>query len=69
MLSGYKTYGVVGLYLACLAAEKALGWDVPGFDAGPNWLNDVFVAAGVGTIRAGIATSTKSAVRKTLGLD
>lgn len=69
MLSGYKTYAVVALYVACILAEKVLGVDVPGFEAGPDWLNDLLMAAGVGTMRAGIATSASRAVARALGLD
>lgn len=54
-LSGYKTYVIVGLFVACVLAEKFAGFDIPGFDAGSNWLETVMAALGLGALRAGVA--------------
>lgn len=62
--SGYKTYMVVGAYLLCIAIEVGLGYDIPGFTAGDDWLGDLFTALGLGTLRAGVA---KAAVGKIFG--
>lgn len=54
-LAGYKTYGIVVLFLVLVAAEKLLGWDVPGFEVGDDWLTVVMAALGLGSLRLGIA--------------
>jgi hypothetical protein len=53
-LQGKKTFLIVGLFLACVVAEKFLGVDVPYFAIGDDWLNQVAVMLGFGTVRAGI---------------
>lgn len=54
-LSGYKTYIIVALFVLCVVLERFLGFDIPGFDAGDNWLELVMAMLGLGTLRAGIA--------------
>lgn len=56
-LKGKKTYGIVAIFLLCVAAEKLFGWDVPGFDVGNDWLQLTLAMLGFGTLRAGIAES------------
>lgn len=58
-LNGKKTYIIVGLYLLCLAAEKALGFDIPGFDAGEDWVGTTLAVLGLGTLRAGVKADLK----------
>ena len=55
MLSGYKTYIVAALLLGCVASEKLLGLDIPGFEAGDDWLLLVLNAIGLGALRSGLA--------------
>lgn len=55
MVDGYKTYLLVALFVVMVAVEKGLGWDVPGFEVGDDWLAMVMGALGLGTLRAGIA--------------
>jgi len=50
-IDGLKTHGVVAVYLLCIALEKGAGADVPGFEAGQDWLNEVWVALGVSGLR------------------
>ena len=54
-LSGYKTYVIAGLFIACVLAEKFAGFDIPGFNAGADWLETVLAALGLGALRAGLA--------------
>lgn len=54
-LSGKKTYIVVALFLACIGAEVGLGFDIPGFDPGTDWLAQVMGMLGIGALRAGVA--------------
>lgn len=42
LLSGFKTYLVIGLWFACLATEKVLGYDIAGFDPGVDWMQQAF---------------------------
>jgi hypothetical protein len=56
-LKGKKTYGIVVIFLLCVAAEKLLGWDVPGFQVGNDWLQMTLAMLGIGTLRAGISQS------------
>jgi len=51
---GYRTYIVVAVFLLCVAVEKLLGIDIPGFDLGQNWLETVLGALGLGTLRAAL---------------
>lgn len=55
-LTGYKTYILVGIFIAGVAAEKLLGLDIPGFDPGDDWLQQVMAALGIATVRAGVKT-------------
>lgn len=57
-LNGYKTYVIAALLVLCVAAEKLLGFDVPGFETGDDWLGVVLAALGLGSLRAGIKTDT-----------
>lgn len=54
-LDGKKTYVIVATMIALVALEKFAGIDIPNYDPGPNWMNDILVAAGLGTLRLGIA--------------
>ena len=54
-LKGKKTYLLVAVYLSCIALEKVVGIDVPGFEPGDNWVDQVWTMLGIGTVRAGIA--------------
>lgn len=54
-LAGYKTYILVVLFLVMVAVEKVMGWDVPGFEVGDDWMTWVWGALGLGTLRMGIA--------------
>ena len=54
-LSGKKTYIVVITMIVLVALEKGAGIDIPNYDPGPNWMNDILTALGLGTIRLGIA--------------
>jgi hypothetical protein len=54
-LSGYRTYIIVALFVLCVVLERFLGFDIPGFEAGDNWLELVMAMLGLGTLRAGIA--------------
>lgn len=54
-LSGKKTYIVVLMMIILVIVEKGAGIDVPNYDPGPNWMNDILTAVGLGTLRLGIA--------------
>jgi hypothetical protein len=56
-LAGRKTYLIVFVFVLCLIAEKFLGLDIPYFSVGEDWLKELIAMLGLGTIRAGIATS------------
>lgn len=56
-LSGLKTYIVVGLYFACIISEKVLGVDIPGFEAGPDWVQTSINYALVATGRSALKSS------------
>ncbi|NBT33818.1 MAG: hypothetical protein EBT13_18455, partial [Rhodobacteraceae bacterium] len=53
-VQGKKVHGIVALFIACVLAEKGLGWDIPGFDAPADWLNQVLVALGISAGRSTI---------------
>jgi hypothetical protein len=53
-LDGRKTYLVALTLLALVAIEKGLGVDIPGFEAGDDWLLVVLNALGLGALRHGI---------------
>lgn len=55
MLDGYKTYIIVGVFVLGVIAEIVLGLDVPGFDPGPNWVEYIMAALGLGALRRGVA--------------
>jgi hypothetical protein len=52
LLEGKKTYLAVAVFLGLVILEKFVGIDVPKFDVGPNWIEDVLVALGIGGLRA-----------------
>jgi hypothetical protein len=54
-LKGKKTYGIVAIFLLCVAAEKLVGLDIPGFQVGNDWLQMTLAMLGIGTLRAGIS--------------
>jgi hypothetical protein len=54
-LAGKKTYTIVIVMVALVIIEKGLGIDIPNYDPGADWFNDILTAAGIGTLRAGIA--------------
>lgn len=54
-LDGKKTYILAFAMICLVVVEKGLGIDVPNYDPGPDWFNDILVALGLGTLRAGIA--------------
>lgn len=54
-LMGKKTYIVVIAMICLVVMEKAFGIDIPNYDPGADWMNDILTAAGLGTLRAGIA--------------
>lgn len=54
-LSGYKTYIIVATFLVCVGLEKFVGFDIPGFSVGDDWLAMVLGMLGLGTLRAGVA--------------
>ena len=56
-LKGKKTYILVVAYLVCIVSEKVLGFDVPNFDPGPDWMDQVWTMLGIGTVRAGISAA------------
>lgn len=53
-LSGKKTHIIAIIFLICVFAEKGLGFDIPGFEPGDDWLAYVLNALGLSTIRLGI---------------
>lgn len=58
-LEGYKTYILVALFVGMVGIEKVLGWDIPGFQPGDDWLAWVMGALGFGTMRAGISAAAR----------
>jgi hypothetical protein len=56
-LAGKKTYIVAVMIIALVVVEKMLGIDVPGYDAGPDWFNEVLAALGLSTLRAAVGKS------------
>lgn len=53
-VDGYKTYIVIGVYLAAVFVTKGLGLQIPGFSVGDNWVNDVMIALGFGGFRSAL---------------
>ena len=58
-IDGYKTYIIAGLLALLVAAEKFLGWDVPGLMAQNDWLAWLAGAAGLAAVRHGVAKVEK----------
>lgn len=59
-LNGKKTYGIVAIFMACVFIEKFVGWDIPGFTVGDDWIGQVLAMLGIGTLRAGISASANA---------
>lgn len=57
VLDGAKTYIIAAILVLGVIAEKGLGFDIPGFDVGADWMTVVLGALGLGTLRAGVAKS------------
>jgi hypothetical protein len=53
-LSGYKTYIVMWTMVGCIVVEKVMGFDVPGFEMGDDWVNWLLGAFGLGALRSGM---------------
>jgi len=58
-LSGYKTYIIVAIFVLCVVLDRFLGIDIPGFEAGDNWLEMTMAMLGLGTLRAGVSAAAK----------
>ena len=54
IMEGKKTYILIAIFILGVVAEKAFGWDVPGFEPGPDWLQQILGAIGLGTLRASV---------------
>lgn len=46
-LSGWKIKGISVGYVVLVLLEKVLGLDVPGFEAGDAWVNEIIIALGI----------------------
>ena len=55
LLAGKKTYIIAAFLALGVALEKLAGIDIPGFDPGADWLNYILAAAGLSSLRAGLA--------------
>ena len=51
---GYRTYFIVGVLVAAVLVEKFFGFDVPGVVVGENWMAELGVLLGLGTVRAAV---------------
>jgi lysozyme family protein len=51
----YKMYAVGVMVMFIGVAEGLLGWDIPGVEVGPDWLDYVLTGMGIGSLRAAIA--------------
>ena len=60
VLPGLKTYIVVVCIIAGVISEKVFGITVPGFEVGPEWLETVLFALGLGTLRKGVSNPSGS---------
>lgn len=60
-LKGKKVYIIAVMMLACVAIEKGLGIDIPGFDAGDDWWTIVANALGLAALRQGVTTEAAKA--------
>lgn len=56
MLEGYKTYIVAAVLAMVVFVEVALGFDVPGLVVDDNWLLILLNSAGLGSMRAAVAS-------------
>ena len=59
MINGYKTYIVAAVLAALAVAKHFLGWDVAGMAAENDWLAWLLGAAGLATLRHGVAKVEK----------
>jgi len=57
LFDGKKTYAIAFLTVVLVLLEKFGGIDIPGFTVGDNWLETIFVALGLGTLRSGVTKS------------
>jgi hypothetical protein len=46
-VSGWKIKGISVGYILLVLIEKLAGLDVPGFEAGDAWVNEIILAAGI----------------------
>src|SRR3990167_10169365 len=54
-LDGYKTYIVMWTVVAAIIVEKVMGFDVPGFEMGDDWMNWLLGAFGLGGVRSAMS--------------
>lgn len=57
--AGYRTYIIAVTLVLVVLVEKGLGIDVPGVEVGSDWLTYVLGALGLGTLRAGVASTAQ----------
>lgn len=55
LFAGKRTYIIVVFFLIGVALEKLVGFDIPGFDPGQDWLAYVLGALGLGGLRAAVS--------------
>ena len=51
ILEGKKTYIVAVVLILLVALEKVAGIDVPGYEVGPGWLDEILAALGLASLR------------------
>jgi len=54
-MQGKKTYTIIAVFVLCVVLEKFIGFDIPGFTVGDDWIGEVLAMLGLGTLRAGMA--------------
>lgn len=54
-LQGKKIYILMWMWIGMTFIEKVVGWDIPNFDPGPDWVNDIMIALGIGAGRSAVA--------------
>lgn len=57
--AGYRTYIIAVTLVLVVLVEKGLGIDVPGVEVGSDWLTYLLGALGLGTLRAGVASTAQ----------
>lgn len=55
-LNGKKTYLIVAIYIVLTGLEVGLGWDIPGFNPGPDWLGQIMGMLGLAALRKSVPT-------------